>query len=148
MTNVPRAKPSPKLLLAAAMGVALLSSGAATAKCYMHYASEPFIETILARKGGVPISDALCAKLNKGNMNLELAGNSSVLAGVSVGWAYVTVTDRTTKLTSAISSSSTIVNSRRASMEVADEAFYRALENALDLFEADKAAADLKARAR
>jgi len=84
--------------------------------------------------------DTVCAKLNRANAALVIDGDATVLAGASVGWAVLMLKDKDSNIaTSDYSSKTTSVNTNRASMDVAENLLYSALNNALDNYDVDKA---------
>ncbi|EHK64763.1 hypothetical protein KYC_18170 [Achromobacter arsenitoxydans SY8] len=75
-------------------------------------------------------------------------GEATVLAGVSVGWAIVTVSDKKTNLVSTEVSLNTVVNAKSASIDTAEKLLYSALENAIRDLDIDKANNALKVLAQ
>lgn len=70
-------------------------------------------------------------------------GQATVLNGVSVAWAYVTVSDVNTRVISPEAASQTIVNTK-ASMVTAKELAFTALESSIAQLDINKAANALR----
>ncbi|WP_167310264.1 hypothetical protein [Achromobacter arsenitoxydans] len=136
-------------LLAGAGAVALLvAPSLAAAACNFQMSATPLIRQVVKANGGTPMSDAQCAKLTKNNLRLHMNGEATVLAGVSVGWAIVTVSDKKTNLVSTEVSLNTVVNAKSASIDTAEKLLYSALENAIRDLDIDKANNALKVLAQ
>ena len=135
-----------KYLLGFSIGASALFSpfAVSAAGCSFRSSASPDMRAIVAENGGFPIGDDMCAKLNKNNLRLDFSGMATVLDGVSVGWASVTISDLRTGLTSSEHSMNTAVNARVASMDKAKSLTYEALGSAVRTFDLNKAMAALK----
>lgn len=99
---------------------------------------------LVKQQGGWPISDAKCNFLNKNNLHLDVTLGRTVLSGISVGWAVVSLADRN-KTTSDQHSTGTYVDRTEASMNIADELAFTALQDAIKELDFEKAAKEIAA---
>ncbi|AUA56287.1 hypothetical protein CVS48_09700 [Achromobacter spanius] len=132
-----------RALRAGCAALALLAPWAVSAACTLEMSTSNIMQEIIKENGGVPISDAQCARLNKNSLRLHMNGQATVLNGVSVAWAYVTVSDVNTRVISPEAASQTIVNTK-ASMVTAKELAFTALESSIAQLDINKAANALR----
>lgn len=117
----------------------------AQAECKFTDNSTETVRAIVKKNGGWPLSDANCAILMANNLALDVAGQASVLEGVSVGWASVKLVDKTLNIVSDAIHMSTTVKTNAASQPIADSMMYQSIESVLEEFDFSKAAKQVNA---
>ena len=124
---------------------ALTYAGSASACTVRNVTSENTRE-IVTQHGGWPISDAKCDLLNKNNLMIMVTTRATVLAGTSVGWAVVMLTDKNHVISDEERSSTYVNSAAQPSMDLANGLAYSALTDAIEGLNFEKAINELKAR--
>lgn len=101
------------------------------------------IRSIVRERGGYPVSDEICALLNKNGLSLKTSGHATVLDGVSVSWVEIRVWKN--GVSSDHSRQDTTVNRNSASMVTAEDSLYKAIEKAVVQFDYKLATAEVDA---
>ncbi|MRX07178.1 hypothetical protein GJ697_04940 [Pseudoduganella sp. FT25W] len=123
--------------------ITLLVLSFSASACRFETADGSIVREVVQSKGGYPITEKQCLLLNKSGLALSVEGAASVLRGVSVGWAKVSVIDLKTHVTSNIWRASTQVNASDASQDTADGLLYEAVRNSIGGFEFEAAIAEV-----
>jgi len=118
-----------KLLLLAT--IAGLSSAPAFS-CSVPESTTDDLRQIVIQNGGYPISDAQCAMLNGHHLRLYVEGAATVLDGVNVAWAHVSVVNPDRVIASKSGVATRINTKQTPSQTVANQLFYEALESAIN----------------
>lgn len=118
---------------------------AAQAACTFNTSTVESIREIVTAAGGWPISDAQCAVLNAKKLSLLVSGDATVLDGVSVAWAAVSLIDSSSRVKADAGRTSTYVNTKKASIDVANEMLVSAVKDSLAQLDFNKAAAEIEA---
>lgn len=111
---------------------ALIGMSASSAfACRLRDVTTDNLRDLVSQMGGYPISDQQCALLNSHHLILHVQGDSSVLDGVNLGWAVVTL-ENDDNIISSKSGIATRVNARSTpSQDNANKLFYSALDGAI-----------------
>lgn len=125
--------------------IALLALSFSASACRFETADSNTVRDVVRPKGGYPITETQCLLLNKNGLALAVDGYASVLRGVSVAWARVTLVDLKTQVTSTLWRGSTQVNAADASQDTADGLLYDAVRNSINGLEFEAAIADVNA---
>jgi hypothetical protein len=123
--------------------IALLTLSFSASACRFETADIDTVQNVVRPKGGYPINEQQCLLLSKNALALSVDGNATVLRGVSVAWAKVTVMDLKTHVTSTLWRGSTQVNAGDASQDTANGLLYEAIRNAINGFEFEAAIAEI-----
>lgn len=108
------------------------SSATPAFSCSVPESTTEELSHIVDQRGGYPISDAQCAMLNGHHLRLYVEGDATVLEGVNVAWANVSLLNPDRVIASK-SGVATRVNTRLTpSQTVADQLFYEALGAAIN----------------
>lgn len=118
---------------------------AAQAGCTFNTSTVESIREVVTAAGGWPISDAQCAVLNAKKLSLLVSGDATVLDGVSVAWAAVSLIDSSSRVKADAGRTSTYVNTKKASIDVANEMLVSAVKDSLAQLDFNKAAAEIEA---
>ena len=118
---------------------------AAQAGCPMKDSTTPDVRRVVNAHGGWPISDAQCAILNEKKLSLSATGDTTVLDGVSIAWVSVTLADVALNIHADAIGLATRVNVKKASMDVAENMQYDAIEAAVKALDFGKAAREIDA---
>lgn len=102
------------------------------------------VRSAINAAGGWPISDAQCAILNAKKLTLLVDARATVLDGVSLAWASVSLLDGANNITSDAGQSSTYVNAKKASMDVANGMLNDAVRDAIKDLDFAKAASEIE----
>jgi len=125
-----------KKLLAATL--LSLSLGAAWSCPVMDSTTEN-VRDVVKSHGGYPISDAQCYLLKGKSLALSIFGVGTVLNGVNVAWATVTLQDLKSNINSDKAGVSTQVKTGPTSEKIADDILYEAITEALKSLDWDNA---------
>ena len=111
---------------------ALIGMSASSAfACSLRDVTTDHLRDLVSQMGGYPISDQQCALLNSHHLFLHVQGDSSVLDGVNLAWAVVTL-ENDDNVISSKSGIATRVNARTtASQDNANKLFLSALDGAI-----------------
>lgn len=118
---------------------------AAQAACTLKDITTDNVRRIVNANGGWPIADAQCAILNEKKLALAVASHSTVLDGASIAWVSLALADAALNIRSDALSQSTRVNTKEASMDVAEEMQYAAIESAMKVLDFNKAVREIDA---
>lgn len=132
-----------KIFFAALTLLAVLPG--AHAGCNFSYKATDAVDAVVKAHGGWRLNDAQCAVLNKKKLTLIVDTHATVLDGVSVAWANVTLVDAAFNIKADSRQFSTHVQSKKASMNVAEKMEYEAITNALDGYDFTEAAKQIDA---
>lgn len=113
---------------------------AAQAACTFSSQANGEVNAIIKAHGNWPVSDAQCAALNAKKLILVVNGQATVLDGVSVAWANVTVLDTALHIKADSVQWVTRVNAKQASMDVAEKMQYDSIADAVDGYDFTEAA--------
>lgn len=105
----------------------------------------PNVREVVRQRNGYPVSDEVCDFLNRRGLALNVSGKATVLAGVSVAWAEISLTKNGTGVVSDTMRNSTQVNASVASQDKADDMLYIAIKEAVQGFQFQKAANEVQA---
>jgi hypothetical protein len=132
----------------AAIVLSVAGIGAASAECFISYNTPYSVVSRSIDKTGFNIKNynKVCSRLKAANMELVIEGEGTVLVGVSVAWANVTVRDVATKVhTTKGSGASTRIDKGTASVPTAEAMLAVAIDNAIDSMNLDSAIAAVDA---
>ncbi|QJW83749.1 hypothetical protein HK414_06160 [Ramlibacter terrae] len=134
------------------MGLLLAAGFAAGAQaaCELPHASAPNVRTAVQKAGAWPISDEKCNFLRANNLFLQVSGMATVLSGVSVGWAEVSIVDQN-NIRSDKSHASTKVDKTAGSIDAANKLMVDAIResiNGLDFQLAAREVAEYRRKAK
>lgn len=118
---------------------------AAQAACHLKDITTENVRRVVNANGGWPIADAQCAILNEKKLALAVASNSTVLDGASVAWVSLALADAALNIRSDALGQSTRVNAKEASMDIAEEMQYAAIESAMKVLDFNKAVREIDA---
>ncbi len=119
--------------------ISLLVLSSPCLACRFDFADDPAVRDVIREKGGYPISEKQCLLLNKNGLALSVDGYASVLRGVSIGWAKVTLIDLKTHVTSTLWRGATNVNTGDPSQDTADGLLYEAVSSSIKGFDFEAA---------
>lgn len=128
-----------KLLAIAAL---LTCSFNTYAACNFQRATTEAIGNEIDNRGGLTILDKNCNLLNKNNLALYITATSTVLDGISIGWASVSLMS-TNNILSSANATNTIVNTSVASMDKAKDLMYESINEATAKLNFEKAVKDI-----
>lgn len=129
--------PMKKFLSLMLLAGAFASANNAVA-CSLNERTSPDVREVVVANGGWPISDEKCAFLAKHNLRLSVSAMSTVLSGVSVGWASVRITNNN-NVGSDTSQVSTNTNSSPG-MDIANNLMYSSIKAATAALDVELAA--------
>lgn len=118
----------------------LLFASSSSFACTFESFEAPHLREIINADGGYRLTDNQCAFLNKNRLALDVSGEATVLAGVSVAWAIVRVRDATTGQVSDNHRYSTNVNAGTPSQDVAQQLFVNSVRDAIRTYDFEKGA--------
>ena len=128
-----------RLALLAALSITALSANAEG--CTLSSSRTDDVSKLMAKHGGWVAAnfEKQCEKINRGGAQIQISAEAVVLGGSSIGWAVLTVRDKSLNIgTSDFASNSTMHNSN-ASQNVANEIMVKAINMALDEWDVDSA---------
>lgn len=128
-----------------AAAVVLFSSIGSAWSCQLVDSTTKNIRDVVNQHGGYPISDSQCNLMNQNNLAISVNGVGTVLNGVNVAWAVVSLQDQKTNISSDAVGRSTQVNTGVASQTVANDILYDALSSAIKHLDWEKAAREVVA---
>lgn len=131
-----------------AIALSFAGIGAASAECFISFNTPYTVVSQSIKKTGFNIKNynKVCSRLKAANMELVIEGEGTVLAGVSVAWANVTVRDLATKVhTTKGAGASTRIDKGSASMPTAEAMLAVAIDSAIDSMELEEAIAAVDA---
>lgn len=131
----------------AAFAIALACIGSAHANCLINFTTPYTVVSQSLKKTGFNIKnyEKVCARLAAANVELVIEGEGTVLAGVSVAWAGVTVRDRVTKVhTTDGAGASTRVDKGSASVPTAEAMLALAIDGAINSMDIEAAIATVQ----
>ncbi|OYZ77066.1 MULTISPECIES: hypothetical protein [unclassified Polaromonas] len=123
------------------IGFALAASclGAYAACTVRVFSTNPQVITLIKEKGwDFKDYDAICRKLEKANAGLHITAQGTVLNGVSIGWASVSLQDRDLQIGSSQGHGLSTQTNPFASMDKAVELQFHAINRAIEAVDIDK----------
>lgn len=117
-------------------------SNVASAGCTVNNVMFESVRENLSRRGGIPISDAQCAVLNKRNLRLSIDSDYGVLKNVAYGWVVASLKDDN-GFESRAKGLSTYINSAQPDTPTAEAIAYAAAEDAIKTLDFEKAASEI-----
>ncbi|OYY33340.1 MAG: hypothetical protein B7Y28_16335 [Polaromonas sp. 16-63-31] len=103
------------------------------------FSTNPQVITLIKEKGwDFKDYDAICRKLEKANAGLHITAQGTVLNGVSIGWASVSLQDRDLQIGSSQGHGLSTQTNPFASMDKAVELQFHAINRAIEAVDIDK----------